>query len=81
MCCENLVGRNHIGTELLTSELQPMKKLNFGRLANQKNCCVACAVHATIPSNLRVSLGNSLDLHLGLLVFFVRVKDKPPFVG
>ena len=28
---KTLVGRNHIGTEISTSVLQPMKKLDFGR--------------------------------------------------
>ena len=32
---KNLVGRNHIGTEIFASASQPMKKLDFGRRANQ----------------------------------------------
>ena len=31
MCGRNLVGRNHIGTELSMSASQPMKKHDFGR--------------------------------------------------
>ena len=31
MSGKTLVGRNHIGTEILTSALHPMKKLDFRR--------------------------------------------------
>ena len=31
VCGNILVGRNHVGTEISMSVLQPMKKLDFGR--------------------------------------------------
>ena len=36
MCGKTLVGRDHTGTEILMSVSQPMKRLNFGRGANQR---------------------------------------------
>ena len=52
-----LVGRNHIGTEISMSVLQPMKKLNFGRLATRKYHCVVSTVHATIPTKTQSFIG------------------------
>ena len=41
---QNLVGRDHIGMELLTTSSQPMRKLDSGNLANRKvlSCYVYC---------------------------------------
>ena len=33
---KNLIGRDYIGTEILMTSPQPMRKLGFGKLPNQK---------------------------------------------
>ena len=64
MCGETLVGRNLKGTEILMSMSLPMKKLDFGKQANQK--IMLCCALWVLPSqqNPRVLLGNCLGLHL-----------------
>ena len=62
---ETLVGRNHIGAEILMSALQPMKR--FWKMSQSQKFAVLWVLWV-LPSQqkLRVLMGDHLSLHLGL---------------
>ena len=78
---KNLVGRNHIWTDI---SVVINENTQFWKMSQSEFFTVLWALWA-LPSQLypRVLLGNHLGLHLGLYVclWLVRVKDKPPFGG
>ena len=60
------------------------EKAKYWKMSQSETFAVLCALWV-LPSHLklRISLGNQLCLHLGLLVrlWLVRVKDKPLLGG
>ena len=86
----NLVGRNHIGTELLMSASQPLRKSSIleDQQAIRSFHCVVCAVWTTIPTKTQRFIGavrGSLGLRIKLLYFdlcFVSflTKETPEFL-
>ena len=41
---KTLVGRDHIGTEILMSVLQPMRKLDYWKMSESMNFVVLCVL-------------------------------------